>query len=253
MDEYFLHVDMIVRDNDDATKFERLMTQFLGQGGLSPLYTLQLALKSKHAFNYKGYKANLGSQGTHVHDPREDTRVYRYVHLWRIPDLHDLDLAFAMTRFGDNTLYTEIHSLPITEVQNLLIRVASNDARIAPIKQDQDFVRATRHFSPRTIQGYLHGLNVLVPILTAQAQGKAGRGPRGAPHWHSIGNFQCITGELNSAVEIWQTDRGTERAASFDESLAELGDKLQGILGQAYRGHDREVREIFQLAPYFNG
>jgi hypothetical protein len=263
MDEYFLHVDMMLAP-DKADTFDKLMGQFLTSGGFGQLFSghLLLALKSEGPVPYPGYALTTVPLDVATIAPPAEPKAIRYVHLWSVPAVEDLDLARAMTQSGDNLLYLQIHGMVLAEAQNLVVYVdpAAGKARLPELDKDHRekftedtrFVRKTRHFTPVNLQAYLHGLNALAPLVRSSTKTAA---------WRYVGDFQGVTGELNTVVEFWINNHGAAGAATCDDPLLNLGSKLselphlkQSSLATPYRTEKALARgpEIFLCPPYFS-
>ncbi|MGB8294793.1 MAG: hypothetical protein WCG85_05145 [Polyangia bacterium] len=257
MIEYFVHTDLIVAE-DNARLFERAGSDFMAAGGFKRLneefdQELVLGLKTPGPFSYTdtGYQ-NFQSARSVALDrrlPPKQQRVFGYVNLWRIPHLADMDLATIMNRCADDDLYRKIDSYVVREIQNFVVRVqwlgkARVPSNVAAI------YRVIHQFKAADLSSYLAALGPLLPILEAKG-------------WMALGQFQNVTGPLNTVVEFWATtDAKSEPgdlAAHFaahnpkrEEIFKGLCEKLQhmcvdpcGNLPQA------ELCETFQIAPYF--
>jgi hypothetical protein len=222
MTSYYLHVDLIVKDAD-AAEFEELSTKFLTEKGfqrLSPNFkgTLALALRTKDKFAFTGYA---GFQGSEV-ESRDKTRIpdgtafQRFVHLWQLPTLNDLDLGAVMTQAADDELYRAIDGLVVDEVQHYVSRAPST-ATLLSGHSGTLFTRATQLFKSKSLGPYLFSLGTIAPIM--QSTGKA--------PWSLFGAFQSVTGELNSIVEFWRSEK---EQVSFGDRFGELSERVIGQL-----------------------
>ncbi len=243
---YYLQVDMMVDTNQTKT-FEDEMKLFLTTGGFGPRFTgtLTLALKSQTPTNidvpgpsdvpYPGYALDTVavSPSPAVATAPGGRTATRYVHLWRLPAIADLDLARVMTAAGDNLTYMKIHGMVLAEAQNVVVYAdPSTDTNAILPKPNQlhtkatrttMFVRKTRRFSPLDIQLWLQGLITIAPLVRANdAKFKS--------KWCYVGDFQEVTGELNSVSQLWRCDIGGDPrdAARCDADFLAFGKKLSG-------------------------
>jgi hypothetical protein len=255
MTDYFLHVDLIVRVSD-ASAFEDNTGKFLRLHGFQRFdptfaYKLIIALRSEQAFAYTGYNSYESDNECTKSEGRvkDQEDVFRYVHLWKVPNDADLDLASVMTRSADDALYRAIDSLVVNENQAF---VAQGPGTLGAPSNSRGtrFIRTTRQFTSADLTPYLFALGTVAPILSAQQDRSRADG---RPDWHSLGAFQNVTGSLNTVTEFWQTHGGGTSLATFDNGLAALGDKLLAKLAPLRTSPKAERRELFQRARYFSG
>lgn len=209
--DYHLHVDLFVRERDHE-KFEAVAKEFLSTGGfhrLDPMgdnRQLILALRTPSSFLLHTPKGTNGEDFTSI-DYRsrldkanpakrsmdvEEEPVFRYVHLWRSPDLSNLDLARIMRLSADDKLYVKLDSLVLREVQDFIVRVATAPA---PRPVGGTFIRVLRQFPSATLGEYLFKIGALLPAAAAGC-------------WFNLGIYQNVTGPLNTVAEFWQTSVG---------------------------------------------
>jgi hypothetical protein len=210
MPDQYLQVDLLVA-KDKAGAFEDLSANFqIQQNGFAgilndtsqpPRYQLLLALRSTATFPYQVVgkaSGTLGQASPFDHDFYRQsviepaTPVYRYVHLWKIRDPADLNLAPLMRVCGENKTYIQIDALVLAETQNFVTRVRTPGAAAPPFIDAPRFVRTTRVLSHTQLGVYILLEPMLYPVLE-----KAG--------WHHLGQYQTFSGQLNIVTEFWQT------------------------------------------------
>ncbi|HEY5959324.1 MAG TPA: hypothetical protein VIV60_22355 [Polyangiaceae bacterium] len=261
MADIFVHVDMIVSSNN-CSVFEQRVTDFIKKGNLlavRPGWELTLALKGTKPFMYT-------PQGTFDEYSREFDRTpfvaaengychrhlqagdstfgpaFRYVHVWRVPSEAYFNLPEMMQGCVDNTDYMRIDELVICEIQDIIRRVKWLDA-LPKASSAKRFVRIVRQFSYRNLGGYLFDLCGLFPALEAV-------------RWHQLGQFQNVTGSLNSAVEFWQIDDDTPDRPLAKTTLRQAAQEGGGAAVAALVKSIEELslsegREMYERASYF--
>ena len=215
--EYYLHVDITVPEAK-RKEFEDLSAIFLKPQfpfeKFSPKanYALEVALCSEPFAHSPGLTKVAGNDGEFRNtenaqrdvfwDKKEPLVVRKYVHLWSVPDIEDLDLARRMRAVADDPLYMSINSLVFREVQTFVRRVRLS----APLDTEtgEKFIRVTRRFLSKDIATYLFNAGVLEPTLN-----KAG--------WRLQGQYQNVTGALNLVTEFWIIPNGA--GSSLSEML----------------------------------
>ena len=192
--DYYLHVDLVVPEKDSA-QYEDLIRRFVKEGSFRRIdptcddKILVLALKAASAIPFSGHLPPPGAP--YQRSEASDQKVVRYVNLWRVPNLNNLDLARLMRLSGDDSLYMEIDSLVIEERQNFVVRAGWDYA--APSGSDsQNYVRSIKRFASADLGEFFFKAGALFPILKDNG-------------WYPLGHFQSVTGTLNTVVEFWQT------------------------------------------------
>jgi hypothetical protein len=251
MIEYYLHVDLIVPASK-AREYETLTEKFLKWGGfrrLEPSFDneLVLALKTPEAFKYAGHEPYQSAQGQYEQRDRRpslDEPVFRYVNLWRVRDLADLDLAQVMTRCADDDLYTDIDALVAREVQNYVVRTRWLEQPSAVPTDATHYVRVIRQFDSKDLGAYLFKAGALLPFLARH-------------DWYASGHFQNITGRLNTVIEFWRTKNNNHERRTMDSVLADIegtagpAPSIQTMLIAPFRELPQtEVRESLVAVPY---
>jgi len=215
----FLQVELILHE-DDQEEFERLVKEFLEDRGFDRFdkassKSLILALRTPAPIAYSGYRRRQSSvvgvrdEFVTLRNGKEiaaDAKVfYRYVHLWRLGQVSDLDLARLMQLSADDKQYREIDNLVIRETQEVVFRVpwlsavrdAGADIAELPdltVTEPLRVARVTRQLATRELGAYLFGLGALVPTLESEG-------------FETMGCFQNITGLLNTVTEYWKTEK----------------------------------------------
>jgi hypothetical protein len=256
-DGYFLHVDLVVPES--RTKhFEKRTREFLDRGGFQYLvpsvrYHLVLALKSTEPFAYTaqgrfGPRSRIArTKSRSVENVCFDARVkdgepvFRYVHLWHAPDLRDLDLARLMESAADDGLYREIDAYVVQETQNFVRRVRWLSGLPRFTLHTNRFTRVIKTFASKDLAVYLFKIGALFPQLDQNG-------------WRQLGQFQSVTGSLNSVIEFWQTGDKTSVQAMVDACDSLHGNLKRKLLdGGAGVVHlpVAEVREAFERPSYF--
>ena len=164
MMDYFLHVDLIVF-KEDAVEFEKRVGDFLHAGAFAKIdptshYKLALGLKSADTFKYSP-RGRLDSCTKTFSEARRKTRTsrhlyvdsrigrekdaFRYIHLWRVQDLENLDLAKRMIECADYEPYTAIDELVVCEIQDFIRRInwLTPTPTIENVNRNTRFVRST--------------------------------------------------------------------------------------------------------------
>ncbi|MEI9938404.1 MAG: hypothetical protein WDO69_14375 [Pseudomonadota bacterium] len=206
----FLQVELIVH-KDDQAKFEHLVKLFLANNGFDRFDKdsskhLVLALRTPDPVAYGGYRQRQSKELCAVRDefvtlrngeqiPADENSFYRYVHLWRLGQVSDLDLARLMQLSADDSQYRAIDDLVIRETQDVVFRVPWIVSQLPALAATGPIrvARITRQLATRELGTYLFGLGALVPKLETQG-------------FETMGCFQNITGLLNTVTEYWKTD-----------------------------------------------
>ncbi len=257
MAEYFLHVELIVPETN-VEAFETRLKEFLardvpraqkeGEKGITPFkffdptfdIELVMALKTADAFKFSGYESYQSVKGQfQMFDRRKGLeRAYRYVHLWRLNSLSELDIARIMTRSADDVLYAEIDAQVLRETQNLVLRVQWLDGQPTMDGIKGRFVRVVRHFRSRDLGTYLFKVGALFPLLAQK-------------NYRTLGHFQNVTSELNTVTEFWQTP-DDEKLETMLQVFNNVSPQFkQQIVDDFQKLCQAEVRESFTRAPYF--
>jgi|HubBroStandDraft_1064217.scaffolds.fasta_scaffold11479_2 hypothetical protein len=216
---YFLHVDIIVPEgNRDA--FQKQMANFLRLDGFRRLdpanqWSLVLALRTPDPFATQlleavggAHEDGIEKQGGRVRDVLErgnkgtSRQVYRYVHLWNIPDTNDLNVAAIMNACADDPVYMALDALVAREIQDLVVQIewpSADVATNAPTPGNGEFVRVRRQFKSKDLGAYVYNVPSLLPALA-----RAG--------WTSFGHYESATGLLNTFTEFWHTNRSARNS-----------------------------------------
>jgi hypothetical protein len=245
MAEYFLHVELIVPANN-VKPFEEKMKEFLNRNPAAFKFLdddfnidLVMALKTTESFRFNGYERYQSVKGQfESRGHREGGQdVYRYVHLWRLAGVKELDIARVMSRSADDLLYNEIDALILRETQNLVLRVQWLAGQ-PTMDGGKRFVRVLRQFQSKDLGTYLFKVGALFPILEQKG-------------YRTLGHFQNVTGELNTVVEFWQTAED-EKLQTILSAFADVGDGFRKHLVHDFEHLSvAEVRESLARAPYF--
>jgi hypothetical protein len=282
MTDYRLHVDMLVPagpKGELAAEFEKTMGIFLRSGAFRAFNDdfdaeLALALKRPDAFRYKPLNLStvnankrmaespehrfLSAEPLFYRAPWRDDRreqpasgarsplVYHYVHLWTVPDLEDLHLAKRMLYCSENDLYMKLDGFVMLETQQLVRRVRWQEEpeELATSRKDAQkklVVRATRQLEYQRLGAYLFSLQSLVPLLKER-------------NWRQLGQFQSITGSLNTVTEFWETDGNSSLSDLFLTGKRAKSRSPNSVTEFAKTVADEWIsveRETFELAPYF--
>jgi len=201
--EYYLHVDITVPETQ-CEDFEKKSATFLRprypfkKFSEKANYELVLALASEPFAHSPGltkitqndgeFRNSENSQRDVFWDKNASLTVRKYVHLWTVPDIEDLDLARRMRQVADDPLYMSINALVFRETQAFVRRV-----KLTPpleLRKGEKFIRVTRRFLSKDIATYLFNAGVIEPTLR-----KAG--------WYMQGQYQNVTGTLNLVTEFW--------------------------------------------------
>ncbi len=199
--DYVLQVDLVV-PREAAHEFEVKVGEFLANGGFGRIEGdahatshLLLALKRDSDFSYHpdGVYDDCSWQYPKVRKPRPAQKACHYVHLWHVDNAKELDLAARMKACADDTTYAAIDSLVVCEVQDFVRQVRWNlDAYSAEdVDKKTRFVRTVRRLPSRDLGVYLFRKRGIFRAL--QDRG-----------WVLVGQFQSVTGALNTVYECWQ-------------------------------------------------
>jgi hypothetical protein len=243
MMNYFLQVELIV-DVKNATAFEENVKKFLDRGAFRFFgdefgIDLAMALKTPAAFQYSGYERYQSVKGQfEAQDRRHPLEAFRYIHLWQLNALSELDIARVMSRCADDLLYTKIDELVARESQELVSRVQWL-AGVPDMTTGKRFIRVMRQFISRDLGTYLFKVGALFPLLEQKG-------------FLTLGHFQNVTGPLNTVTEFWQTAHDDHKLESMNAALsstdAAFKKYLVDGLDQLFQA---EIRESFSRAPYF--
>jgi hypothetical protein len=204
----------------DKDAFEDAVAAFLVKGGFARLdpsskKDLVMALRSDKAFPYDGFnkyepalvdpsqlrvdtRAKLPSLDTSNVNAPSTKNTLRYVHLWRIRDIAELDLVRLMTLSGDDDLYLKVDALVVRETQNFVTRLTlPNHTGEIPQQRDVNIVRITRYIPTRDLGDFVFSFGGFLPILEADGI-------------ELIGTFQSVTGTLNIVTEFWKASEGSD-------------------------------------------
>jgi hypothetical protein len=215
---YHLMVDLLVTE-ERHKDFEDKVKDFMLAGGFCRIdpavdrKTLVLALRTDQQFSY--------------------------IHMWKTPNLTNLDLARIMRLSGDDQAYMEIDGLVVDEIQDFVVRVGFNEgSQLLPPEPDGPFmVRAKRRFLSEDLGNYLFHVGMLFPALK-------NRGIQ------SFGLYQNATGPLNTVSEFWiANDADPDAEHLIKLAVEELGPdaKLYKDVFKSYlEKPKRDQRETFR-------
>lgn len=253
MTDYRLLVDLLVAE-ENAEQFERVMEEFLAKGAFRRFRDsfdneLILALKGPAPTLHSYARLRPGAApGTadpsarflvapprviHAQSSQPMVPMRRYVNFWSIPDMDDLDLAARMQFCSEDELYMRLDALVTQETQQFVRRVRWQQ-QPCPTKATMGFVRVTRQLGYGKLGRCLLQLRGLTPFLEAHG-------------WEQLGQFQSITGTLNTTTEFWQT-MSTE---AFDMHLFDGQPGLQRRANDVATLPTSVQFESFDCAPYF--
>ncbi len=248
MPEYYLHVELIVRaENRDV--FETAMGEFLEAGAFSRFddddvkfgMKMVLALRTEESFEYSAYSKFQSVKGQfETKDSRGPFQAYRYVHLWRLNNATDLDIAKIMTRSADDDLYNEVDRLVAIESQNVVSRVQFLAGQPA-MPVGKKFLRVQRQFKSGGLGAYLFKVGALFPTLSEGG-------------FQTLGHFQNVTGAINTVVEFWDTN--PDHSEKLDDMLKALANVPKGFTDRIVSGFrdlpQAETRESLIRTSYFD-
>lgn len=253
MAEYFLHVELIVPQGN-ADSFEKKVAEFLDRGKNAGFerskpfkffdsdfdIELVMALKTREPFKFSGYESFQSGKGQFemVDNRKGMESAHRYVHLWRLNSLSQLDIARVMTRSADDDIYAAIDAQVIRETQNLVLRVQWLSGQPRMDRGKKKFVRAVRHFKSKDLGTYLFKVGALFPLLAEKG-------------YQTLGHFQNVTSELNTVTEFWETPYD-EKLKTMVQVFNEVNPKFKALLADGFQNLvQAEVRELLVPAPYF--
>jgi hypothetical protein len=245
--DYHLMVDLVVRASD-SPEFEKRVREFLLAGGFCRIdpavdrKTLVLAIRTVEPFTYKSSQTTGGTlvsrDDRFAAKSEKEKLLHRYVHIWKTPNLTNLDLARIMRLSGDDKAYMDIDALVLDEIQDFVVRVGFEEGRglLAPEPDGQYVVRAKRRFASADLGPYLFKIGIFFPALKQQ-------------NIQSLGLYQNATGPLNTVSEFWLTNDSNPTADRLaGAALEKLGDgKLFADLAKFYTTKQkRDQRETFR-------
>jgi hypothetical protein len=203
--DYYLHVDLLVK-KQNAAAFEEAVTEFLNKGGFARIVEegddrdlkhldtkrLLLALKAVELEEYRGgitMPSAFKDLGEHPAD------AFRYIHVWNIPHIRDLDLVSLMRLCAADSIYRRLDALVAEESQDFVVQVKT------PIEPSQFeyFIRGMRRFQSFDMGTYIFNVGVLLKHLK-----ESGVLP--------LGQFQSVTGTINTVIEFWNTQEVDDRS-----------------------------------------
>lgn len=251
MTDYYLMAEVFV-ERRLKTRFENAMHTFLKLGGFREIdprfqHLLVLGVRSPTHFDFVPHGRFQGPKGTFSARDRDGAQgksAYRYLHLWNIPRLRDLDLATVMEQCADYKPYMTIDGFVAEEVQNVVYRVRwfSTTEPVIDLT-NPNFVRVTRQFLSKDLGNYLFNVAALFPA--AEAAG-----------WKIVGHFQNVTGTLNTVTELWQPP--TKLAAAYklgilaDAFSLKLDPAARKLFIEPYKNLPRlDIRDSFHATDYF--
>jgi hypothetical protein len=197
--DHFLHVDLLVQDGD-APKFEERVAEFLKEGGFGRIVQegdddelksfsgkeLVLGLKSTRPLPLL-YTPSVAVPGAPAPSTKGSLSVFRYVHVWRVPQLTDVNLVRLMRLCAADKLYRELDALVVDESQDFAVRI--------DLPQGGDnqgvFLRSIDRFPSFDLGRYVFDIGLLLPKLYAERD------------IVSFRQFQSVTGTINSVIGFW--------------------------------------------------
>lgn len=223
--EYILQAEIVVAAKN-ASSFEGLVGEFFDKNGFTRLHPdydakLLFGLRTPEPFVFVGNDASQrpNARMRVENRMRSDKLAHRYIHVFHLPDLQDLDLAQIMVCCADDPLYNEINSLVVQEVQNFRTRVKFPVA-VPSSPAGKQYYHCERQFQVRNLGAYLFGLGACFPALEKEG-------------WKNLGVHQAITGELNTVAEFWELpSEGYEQDAL--DVLAATNPGLYHLLVEPY-------------------
>jgi hypothetical protein len=241
--EYILQAEIVVAAKN-APRFERLVLEFFDRKGFTRLHPefdarLLLGLRTIDPFPFGGNDASLRPNARMRIDNRmrDDRLAHRYVHVFHLPDLQDLDLAQIMVCCADDPLYNEINAQVVQEVQNFRTRVKFPVA-VSPAAPGKQYYHVERQFQVKNLGAYLFGLGACFPALERHG-------------WKNLGLHQAITGELNTVAEFWELP-AEESERDVLEVLAAKEPHLFRVMVEPYPAQ-AQSGEVMVPTPYAPG
>lgn len=227
MSDYFLHVELLIKEGDEDD-FEQAVRTFNDNKGFARLDPdkdnrkhLKFALRSTRTFNYQGFevypasvdgfRADERATKRSLRDPvpdklSEQVTHRRYVHVWDIEGQKQLDLARLMKFCADDNIYLDVDSLVVRETQNFVTQVpwlVTNDT-LASLQDGTKVVRVMRQLATRDLGDFLFNFGGFLPTL--QATGLK-----------LLGFYQNVTGTLNTISELWMMDGHSDEKAILEQ------------------------------------
>jgi hypothetical protein len=224
--KYFLHVDLLVPESNQK-EFENAVSLFQKEDSFhrvdpSNTWKLVFGLRTPDHFttplldpvedkHLKGIQKRPGRIRDVLRKAHEGSRqVFRYIHLWSIPDSEELNVAELMNACADDFLYMKIDALVAREIQNLVVQMefpgVDVDIKNVPEPGKGEFVRVIRQFRTKDLGTYVYNVPALLPALAAAK-------------WTTFGHYESATGLLNRFTEFWHTPDGGEES-HHRESMA---------------------------------
>ena len=209
--------------------------------------TLVLAIRTAEPFSYRSSQMARGrqiSRDNRFGGLATNEGLHRYVHMWKTPNLTNLDLARIMRLSGDDKAYMELDGLVLDEIQDFVVRVGFDEGRglLAPEPDSAFIVRAKRRFMSADLGRYLFKIGMLFPALKAR-------------DIQSFGLYQNATGPLNTVSEFWIAKDPNPDAGHLAKAVLDAvgGGPFYEELVQFYTNSPkRDQRETFvSYLPHF--
>ena len=255
MTDYRLLVDIWVK-KEFEDKFEERMETFLTRGSFRFFHPdfdnrLVLALKREcspvdldmHSTRYPVADILQSRKGRHPDKSSSNGSTHcHYVHLWTMPDLEDLHLARRMQYCSEDSEYMGLDELVERETQNLVRRVRWQLQPSDP-NPDSLFVLKTCRFEYGRLGEYLLRIRGLIPAMKRK-------------DWDQLGQFQQVTGTLNTVTEFWQTEDKDWTSSSSELWEGLLAGRIEGE-ELPFWPEENEIipiwwnHEIFECPRYF--
>jgi len=222
---------LVYQDQPTDRPFRRYGEQYSQQliGAFRTLKTVPYVSAYSDQAGVSSFRTS--DKGAKVGDP-----VYRYAHLWRIPE-GAFPTAELMRAVCDDEDYMRINGRVLDEKQNFLSRVdwLPNEQAESASKR---FLRLQRHIKPGAMGTYLFNLGALVPLFNLTG-------------WHTLGTLQNITGALNTVLGFWHVEDNVTDPFDMESALAQIEEQYPSLVEAFENSDDAELRVLYGVPDYF--
>jgi hypothetical protein len=201
--QYFLHVDLTV-GNGQGPEFEKQIKAFIANGAFgqvnSEYATMRLVLALK------------------------DPNAGKYVHMWQIPNLSQLDIVELMQFCADTPSYINIDKLVTSEQQELVYREEFGLLAIPKGLPNLKTMRVSHQFTAQKLADYVGQMIPLFPDLAVA----------NTP-WYNACTALSVTGQLRTVTEFWQTQSPVASVTALLDAADTVGSLAQLHFSDKYR------------------
>jgi hypothetical protein len=239
----FLHVNVVVKKKQ-ANDFAKAVQAFFDDGGFEEDgWKLAGAFRTDGPDHLPTGATEMAASGTvQVHHEKRHEDVVpgpyvTFVNLWALPEGGTV-LENVMMGLADTRSYIDLDNEVARETQNTVYRITNPDRKLpSPRGEPGDvFVRIARRVAHEHLADYAGCLGAVIPAIEWHG-------------WTFLGDYQNVTGTLNTFFEFWKLPRGKDPKQAIAATFDRLGASSE--LDTIREATISEARDILHPAGYW--